>query len=290
VPAEGTGVKFPSFLDQVIAYDQTIVEFGETGGENRGLSGPRRRFRMLAIDPDGTLIGGIEGSGQLAGWEIVSSHTAVRVGRLLRMKLDLLFLDPSSLGADGWRYLDCICQGAPELDLIVCSDRVSRERRVRGLREGVDDWITKPMDPLEVVARIEAVSRLRRVDETVARRPMQFGELSVEPQYMQARIDGENLALTRRELDLLVALAETEGQVLGRKELYRRAWGYSMPPGDRSVDVFVSRLRQKLEEKSRHCYIHTHFGIGYRFEPARSEGAGGEHAVTVALAGSTSLC
>lgn len=195
----------------------------------------------------------------------MKSEEPVGVARLLRMKLDLVLVDPTHVEA-GWRYVDGICRGAPELDLIVCSGRVSRERRVRGLRGGVADWITKPMDPVEIAARIDAVTRSRCAGRG-PRRTMSFGELTIEPKYMQAQVAGRNLGLTRTELDLLATLAETRGRVLPREELYRRAWGHAMPPGDRSVDVFIARLRHKLEAGADRRYIHTHFGVGYRFDP-----------------------
>ena len=93
--------------------------------------------------------------------------------------------------------------------------------------------------------------------------------------------------LTRREFELIQLLAEAEGQVLQREEIYERVWGYAMVHGDRSVDVFVRKLRQKLERASPGWrYIHTHFGIGYRFsaEPVVEEGAAVEPRATVTAA------
>ena len=79
---------------------------------------------------------------------------------------------------------------------------------------------------------------------------------------------GESLDLTRREFELLHLLAERKGQVLEREAIYQRVWGYAMAHGDRSVDVFIRKLRQKLEKRSPSWgYIHTHFGVGYRFDP-----------------------
>jgi DNA-binding winged helix-turn-helix (wHTH) protein len=87
-------------------------------------------------------------------------------------------------------------------------------------------------------------------------------------------VGGKGLGLTRREFELLQLLAEVPGQVIEREEIYQKVWGYSMAHGDRSVDVFVRKLRQKLESHSPSWhYIHTHFGIGYRFDPQRIDGA-----------------
>jgi DNA-binding response OmpR family regulator len=84
-------------------------------------------------------------------------------------------------------------------------------------------------------------------------------------------VSNQSLGLTRREFELLQVLAEAEGRVIEREEIYQRVWGYAMAHGDRSVDVFVRKLRSKLQKASPGWqYIHTHFGVGYRFEPESS--------------------
>jgi DNA-binding response OmpR family regulator len=142
-------------------------------------------------------------------------------------------------------------------------------QRVRGLRLGADDWVTKPCHPEELIARIEAVVRRRkRAEARVDAGPMVAGEVEIRADQFQAFVAGRSIDLTRREFELIQLLAEAQGQVLEREEIYQRVWGYAMAHGDRSVDVFVRKLRQKLEHASpRWHYIHTHFGIGYRFAP-----------------------
>jgi len=105
--------------------------------------------------------------------------------------------------------------------------------------------------------------------------PLIAGELEIRPDQFQAFVGGRSLELTRREFELLQLLAEGKGNVLEREAIYQRVWGYSMAHGDRSVDVFVRKLRQKLERGSPSWrYIHTHFGIGYRFDPETLVGDG----------------
>jgi DNA-binding response OmpR family regulator len=94
------------------------------------------------------------------------------------------------------------------------------------------------------------------------------GQLEIRADQYQAFVSGQSIYLTRREFELLQLLAEARGNVLEREQIYQRVWGYAMAHGDRSVDVFVRKLRQKLQKHSPGWrYIHTHFGIGYRFEP-----------------------
>jgi len=98
--------------------------------------------------------------------------------------------------------------------------------------------------------------------------PIVAGELEVRGDRFQAFVGGRSVDLTRREFELIELLAGAEGRVLEREEIYQRVWGYAMARGDRSVDVFVRKLRQKLEKASPGWrYIHTHFGVGYRFAP-----------------------
>jgi DNA-binding response OmpR family regulator len=148
-------------------------------------------------------------------------------------------------------------------------------QRVRGLRLGADDWVTKPCHPEELIARVEAVVRRRkRAEARVDAGPLVTGELEIRPDQFQAFVGGVGADLTRREFELIQLLAEAEGQVLQREEIYQRVWGYAMVHGDRSVDVFVRKLRRKLEAASPTWrYLHTHFGVGYRFDPQEAEDA-----------------
>ena len=188
---------------------------------------------------------------------------------LLAMKLNAGLVDPAVLGDEAWAYLERLASMLPDLGLVVCTGRSTVAQRVRGLRLGIDDWIAKPCHPEEVIARIEAVSRRRsRGRHEFEAAPLAAGELEIRPDRFQAFVGANPLDLTRREFELLYLLAEEKGQVLEREQIYQRVWGYAMAHGDRSVDVFVRKLRQKLEKHSPSWhYIHTHFGIGYRFDP-----------------------
>ena len=162
----------------------------------------------------------------------------------------------------------------PGLGVVVCTGRSSVAQRVRGLRLGADDWLTKPCHPEELIARIEAVVRRRReIDERRNAGPLEAGELAIRKDHFQAFVNDRSVALTRREFELIELLANADGRVLEREDIYQRVWGYAMVRGDRSVDVFVRKLRHKLEAASPNwSYIHTHFGVGYRFAAELREG------------------
>jgi DNA-binding response OmpR family regulator len=226
-------------------------------------------LRVAVIDDDSgflrVLAKRLEGSGYQ--YRILSGP--VPAEELAAMKLNALLVDPSLLGPLAWEFLERIGGMLPGLGVIVCTQGATVAQRVRGLRLGADDWISKPCHPEEVMARIEAVIRRHRRGQTREDLgPLVAGELEIMPDRFQAYVGGESLGFTRREFELLGVLAEHAGKVLDRDEIYRRVWGYSMIHGDRSVDVFVRKLRSKLQKRSPGWdYIHTHFGIGYRFDP-----------------------
>jgi DNA-binding response OmpR family regulator len=197
----------------------------------------------------------------------------VPVEALVAMRLSALVIDMTVLGPQAWEYLERVCRQLPGLGVVVCTSRSSVAQRVRGLRLGADDWVTKPCHPEELIARVEAVVRRRRHAEgPQSGSPVVVGEVEIRSDRFQAFVGGHSVDLTRREFELIQLLADAEGRVLEREEIYQRVWGYAMARGDRSVDVFVRKLRQKLEKASPEWrYIHTHFGVGYRFAPEPAE-------------------
>jgi DNA-binding response OmpR family regulator len=202
------------------------------------------------------------------GWraQVLTQPPSVR--DLTGMRIDALVIDLALVAEDGWSYLEEVARTCPTLALIVCSSQSTVAQRVRGLRLGADDWVTKPCHPEEMLARLEAALRRRRSGKAEAQEPVVAGELEIRPDMFEAFVGGQPIGLTRREFELLQTLARAGGVVVPREGIYQQVWGYTMVHGDRSVDVFVRRLRKKLETASPGwAYLHTHFGVGYRFDP-----------------------
>src|SRR3712207_2556918 len=187
---------------------------------------------------------------------------------MVAMRLNAVVVNLAVLGGHAWEYLERLCEEMPGLGIVVCTGQSSVAQRVRGLRLGADDWVAKPCHPEEVIARVEAVvRRRRRADARQGTGPVVAGELEIRADQFQAFVGGQSVDLTRREFELHQLLSDATGEVLPREDIYQRVWGYAMAHGDRSVDVFVRKLRQKIATASPEwAYIHTHFGIGYRFE------------------------
>jgi len=251
------------------------VEARVAPGPERQLSDPvvarpagRPRIAVIARDPAFVQVL-LNRVGRL-GWQALTHETAPTVHELLGERLSAVVVDPDLLREDFFSFLENVGQLAPELALVVVSDPSSVRDRVRALHLGADDWIAKPCHPDEVAARIEAIlRRARRATSRLMTAPSVSGELEIDMSRFQAYVGERSLDFTRREFEVLRLLAGAVGKVLTREEIYEQVWGYRMAHGDRSVDVFVRKVRQKLDKASPGwTYIHTHFGLGYRFEPA----------------------
>jgi DNA-binding response OmpR family regulator len=226
-------------------------------------------LRLAVVDADSGFLQVLTKRLDRLGWEHRVLVSPVSVDNLVAMRLGALVIDLATLGPQAWEYLERVCTSLPGLGIVVCTGRSTVAQRVRGLRLGADDWVTKPCHPEELIARVEAVvRRRRRAEAPQTLTPITAGEVEVRQDQFQAFVRGRSVDLTRREFELIQLLADAEGRVLEREEIYQRVWGYAMARGDRSVDVFVRKLRQKLEKASPEWrYIHTHFGVGYRFAP-----------------------
>jgi DNA-binding response OmpR family regulator len=243
-------------------------------------------IRVALIDDDSGLVTVLDPRFAALRWERRLLSYAAAPDQLSALRLHALIVNPALTGLD---YVERIAVALPGLAMLVCSGPAPVADRVRALRGGADDWIAKPCHPEELVARIQAVLRRRRAGETpVEEATVVAGELAIRPDRFDAYVGALPASLSRKEFELLQQLAAAGGRVLEREEVYQRVWGYTMVRGDRSVDVFVRKLRQKLEQVSPGWrYVHTHFGVGYRFapEPLDPDGAAAGAAAAPAAPG-----
>jgi DNA-binding response OmpR family regulator len=243
------------------------------------------QVRIALVDDDSGMVTLMSRRFDALHWDYEVLTYAPGPDQLAAMRVHVMVLNPALSGID---FIERVATAMPGLAILPVSGPVQVADRVRALRAGADDWITKPCHPEELVARIQAVQRRRRVGETpLDDEPTVAGELTIRPDQFDAYAGCEPACLSRKEYELLRQLASAEGRVLERELIYQRVWGYTMVRGDRSVDVFVRKLRNKLERLSPGWrYVHTHFGVGYRFSAERLEPITGERndATTVAAA------
>jgi DNA-binding response OmpR family regulator len=202
---------------------------------------------------------------------LASTHSPKKVAA---MELDALIVDLAGLGAKRWAWLERVCAAERSFNIIICTGASTVVERVRALRLGVDGWLSKPCHPEELIARIEAIAGRRHRSEPRPLEPIMAGEVEIRHDQYQAFVGGVGLGLTRKEFKLIELLSTATGKIVKRELIYERLWGYRMARNDRSVDVFVHKLRRKLEQASPQWrYVHTHFGVGYRFAAEPVEGA-----------------
>jgi two-component system alkaline phosphatase synthesis response regulator PhoP len=187
--------------------------------------------------------------------------------RALQEPFDLVLLDVMLPGQNGFDVLRDLRQHGIETPVIMLTARGQVVDKVVGLKLGADDYLTKPFEMMELVARIEA--RLRRAStpkDTVDAEAYRFGVVTVDFRKAEVTRDGQALELSAREYQLLRYFIEHRGATISRDELLNHVWGYNAMPNTRTVDVHVAWLRQKIEPNPKHPqYILTAHGLGYKF-------------------------
>jgi DNA-binding response OmpR family regulator len=178
-------------------------------------------------------------------------------------------LDLMLPGVDGWRLIEQARDDGIGTPIVVVSARGTEHDRVHALELGADDYLVKPFSMKELVARVRAASRRGvQPQEPATGDPIEIEELRVDPNRVEAWVGEERVGLTPLEFRLLYALATARGRVLTRDEILQRVWGRRETHRDRTVDVYVRKLRAKIDRRApRHAFIHTRHGVGYMLEP-----------------------
>ena len=226
--------------------------------------------KVLIIEDDEVIARGMSRHLQAAGFDAVSvSSGEIGIQRLRFERPDVCVLDLMLPGLDGWRVIEQARSEGIGTPIVVVSARGTEHDRVHALELGADDYLVKPFSMKELAARVGAVTRRgtrapdpRRDDEIV------IEELRLDPKNVQAYVNGQSADVTPTEFRLLYALALEQGRVLTRDELLQRVWGRRATHRDRTVDVFVRKLREKIDRRAaRHTFLQTRYGVGYKLEP-----------------------
>src|SRR3989442_1734587 len=226
--------------------------------------------RILVIEANPDVAYGLRNSLEIEGYEVeVAKDGARGLTRAKTAKPDLILLDLMLPGMDGFRVLRALREEGHGMPVLILTARGEEADKVRGLRLGADDYVTKPFGVLELLARIEAL--LRRVAEPRKNGgppppPFEkFGDIEVLTPSRTVLRDGSPVALTPKEYDLLLALIRRDGACITRGELLTEVWGYSVEVMSRTVDTHVAELRRKLErDPANPKHILTVRKTGYR--------------------------
>jgi DNA-binding response OmpR family regulator len=221
--------------------------------------------RVLLIDDDAALAGLLTEYLKPFGYEVLAAPTAAEGRRRLAAGVfDAVLLDVMLPDGDGFEVCRRI-RAESAVPILMLTARGQDEDRIVGLELGADDYLAKPFNPRELLARLRAILR-RRKPEAGQRAPLRFGRLEIDRDARVVRIDGDERTLTSYQFDLLLVLAESAGRVLSREALMERVRGDALEAFDRSIDVHMSRLRAAIEDDpKRPRRILTVRGAGYVF-------------------------
>src|SRR6266540_2058561 len=228
--------------------------------------------RVLIVEDDELIAKGMATHLAEAGFDpLWMSNGESGLARLRFERPDVCVLDLMLPLLDGWKLIETARSEGIGTPIVVVSARGSEQDRIHALEIGADDYLVKPFSMKELVARVRVAARRGvRPQETPRGEPIEVGELRIDPREVQAYVNGESADLTPTEFRLLYALALEQGRVVTRDELLQRLWGRRETHRDRTVDVFVKKVREKIDQRApRHTFIQTRYGVGYKFEPVK---------------------
>jgi DNA-binding response OmpR family regulator len=225
--------------------------------------------KVLIVEDDEVIARGMAEHLRAAGFDPIAVGAGeVGLARLRYENPDVCVLDLMLPGVDGWRLIETARSEGIGTPILVVSARGTEHDRVHALEIGADDYLVKPFSMKELVARVKAaVRRGVRAQDTPRGDAIEIEELRIDPREVQAYVDGTSAELTPTEFKLLYTLALEQGRVVTRDELLQRIWGRRQSHRDRTVDVFVRRLRDKIDKRApSHTFIQTRYGVGYKLD------------------------
>ena len=230
------------------------------------MSKPKRQERVLVVEDDPTLRMSLRAALRSAGYQVeVAADGEAGLDQALSSPPDLVLLDVMLPKMNGFEVCARIRERNVELPILMVTAKGEEEDKVRGLGLGADDYVVKPFGVAELLARVGAALRLRRVNEARVSR-LRIGEAEVDFEAHTLTRDGELLEATAHEMKLLRYLLDRDGLLLSRQQILDAVWGADYYGTVRTVDNFIGRLRAKLERNPREPrHILTVRGAGYRF-------------------------
>ena len=225
--------------------------------------------RVLVVEDNADLAFAVTTALQSEGFDVVVAGTGPEgVDRARERDAELIILDLMRPGFDGYRVIRTLRGEGIETPILVLTARGEEADKVKGLRLGADDYVTKPFGAMELLARVEALLRRSRLSAPASAPVLDhFGEVEVNRMARTVRRGGDPVALTPKEFDLLLALMDRAGAVVPRSDLLRAVWGYQQDISTRTLDIHVFELRAKLEPNpAQPVHIITVRKTGYRFE------------------------
>lgn len=225
--------------------------------------------RILVVDDDKEIVRLVRAYLEQSGYQVLIAHDGENALHMIRRERpDLVVLDLMLPDRDGWDITRIVRHdnALSATPIIMLTARVEDADRIVGLEIGADDYVPKPFNPREVVARVKAVLR-RSSGQTAPAHVLQIGDLLLDVDSHEVHLNGQSIDLTPTEFNLLQALLENPGHAFTRLELIEKGLGYAYEGMERTLDSHIKNLRKKIEpDPSDPTYIQTVFGVGYRIK------------------------
>ncbi len=219
--------------------------------------------KILVVDDDAHIRELVRVFLRNAGFEVLEAVDGVdAIARLDSVKVDLAIIDVMMPNKNGWE----LCQelkAAFDLPILMLTARGETSQKLKGFELGTDDYLVKPFEPLELVARVQALLKRYRI---ISSEKVWLGELLLDRKTFEVTDKGEKLTLPLKEFELLCKLASYPGRTFSREQLIEDIWGYDFHGNDRTLDVHINRLRERFPEERHSFKITTIRGLGYRLE------------------------
>ncbi len=200
----------------------------------------------------------------------VATHGEIGLKMALKEDFDLVILDVMLPGIDGFRICEKIKKKKITLPIVMLTAKSLEKDKIKGLELGADDYVTKPFSVKELVARINACLRtveVHRKAKEKSPKVVEFDDVKIDFSKMEILKKGKPLKVTKKELDILKYLINRKGEIVTRHDLLDVIWGYEKAPVTRTVDVFIARIRKKIEPRpSKPRYLKSIRSVGYLFE------------------------
>lgn len=226
-------------------------------------------MKILIVDDEKLLVKGIKFNFEQEGYDVETAYDGEEAVKLARDKtIDLIILDLMLPKIDGMEVCRII-RDFSSVPIIMLTAKTDDMDRIMGLEYGADDYLTKPFNILELKLRVKAI--IRRSSQSKADKKntatVMRGDVKLDYNLRRATIDGRTVELTSKEFELMDLFITNPGKVYSREALLDIIWGYDYPGDNRTVDVHIRRLREKIEPDAAHpIYINTKWGVGYYFK------------------------
>ena len=207
------------------------------------------------------------------GFDVTEASDGLEaLARLESVKADLVILDVMMPNMDGWELARQLSEAGGELGftqaagglpLLMLTAKADTSQKIKGFGLGADDYLVKPFEPLELVARVKALLKRYRIAHS---QTVQVGDLAMDRKTHEVSANGQPFSLPLKEFELLFELASYAGRTLSREQLIEHIWGYDYEGNERTLDVHINRLRERFPEDQHAFRIRTLRGLGYRLE------------------------